>query len=415
MLLSALGSRQGRRAKQTIQPVEGMGVEAMSQADRAAKQPRTLLGQLIRDRHLTFEEFAQYAETFARDHDEVGTLSVRHLQRLAAGRNPDGRPLGRVRPATARLLERIFGTSIDKLLSSPLRQVDDDSAAELRQRLDTSRRVDKAIIDLLHEQLTNIRRLDRQLGAPVVYDEVGTKIAQVTGLSSYCLSPDIRANLATLLAELCMLAGWQALDIRNSTESWQYYEQAKAAATESGSTTFRAHTTAQQAFVLIDIDKPADAADLLANSRAQADKCSPPLLRSWLAAAHGEALAANGQRAESLNAFDSAAALLPNNTTKVDGPYVVLDATHLARWRGHALARLGDAKAIDVLTSALTDLDPSFTRAETALRTDLATAFVALGEPDAAKEHATMAGDLAAEIGSARQQRRLRLLSGAAL
>jgi hypothetical protein len=66
---------------------------------------RTLLELLIRQRRESFEEFAAFAERFARQHHEAGTLSVRHLQRLAAGRRSDGSPLGRVRPATARLLE----------------------------------------------------------------------------------------------------------------------------------------------------------------------------------------------------------------------------------------------------------------------------------------------------------------------
>lgn len=83
---------------------------------------------------LTLEEFATYAEEFAREHDEAGTLSYRHLQRLASGRGANGGPLRSVRPPTARLLERILDTSIDELLSPPsevheLRQAPDGAAA----------------------------------------------------------------------------------------------------------------------------------------------------------------------------------------------------------------------------------------------------------------------------------------------
>lgn len=80
---------------------------------------RTVLELKIRERRQTFEEFAEYAETYARDHRESGTLSVRHLQRLAAGCRRNGQPLGPLRPATARLLEAIFGVSIDELLAPP--------------------------------------------------------------------------------------------------------------------------------------------------------------------------------------------------------------------------------------------------------------------------------------------------------
>jgi 8-oxo-dGTP pyrophosphatase MutT (NUDIX family) len=80
---------------------------------------RTVLEQKIRERRQTFEEFAAYAETYAREHKEPGTLGVRHLQRLVSGRRSDGRPLGPVRPETARLLERIFCMNIDELLAPP--------------------------------------------------------------------------------------------------------------------------------------------------------------------------------------------------------------------------------------------------------------------------------------------------------
>ncbi|MEV0054321.1 transcriptional regulator [Saccharopolyspora shandongensis] len=80
---------------------------------------RTVLELKIKERRQTLQEFAEFAETFAREHNEPGTLSVRHLQRLTARRGPNGQPLGQLRPATARLLERIFGLSIDELLVPP--------------------------------------------------------------------------------------------------------------------------------------------------------------------------------------------------------------------------------------------------------------------------------------------------------
>jgi hypothetical protein len=104
---------------------------------------RTVLEQKIRERRMTFEEFVAYAETYAREHREPGTLSVRHLQRLAAGRRSDGRPLGPVRPETARLIEQILGLDIDQLLAPPSAPaMTDDSAADLRRKLDVARRID---------------------------------------------------------------------------------------------------------------------------------------------------------------------------------------------------------------------------------------------------------------------------------
>jgi tetratricopeptide (TPR) repeat protein len=205
------------------------------------------------------------------------------------------------------------------------------------------------------------------------------------------------------------LAGWQALDLGDINDSWQHYEQSRSTAAQSDSTAHQSHAAAEQAFVLIDAGETSDAVDLLDGARRHAKAAAPRKLRAWLAAAHGEALAANADRTASLHAFDQAAKLLPDDLTD-ERPYVALDTIHLARWRGHALARFGDPDATDVLTHALYRLDPSFVRAETALRIDLATALAANGEVDEAHTQADHAGRLAAQVGSVRQRRRVRAL-----
>lgn len=95
-----------------------------------ATQARTVLEEQIRVvRQMTYEEFVEYAMDFAREHNEPGAISVRHLLRLVAGVRKDGTPLGPVRPANARLLERIFGIPIVELLSPP-QQPDTHAAAQ---------------------------------------------------------------------------------------------------------------------------------------------------------------------------------------------------------------------------------------------------------------------------------------------
>ena len=369
------------------------------------RPPRNLLEQRIRQLCMTFEEFAQHAEAFARDNHEPGTLSVRHLQRLASGQ-----PVGALRPATARLLEHLLGEPITALLAPPKSEIvneSENSGAELRQLLDAARRVDRSTIELLHQQLDAIRRLDRQLGAIVVRDELKAKIRQVERLAVHSLAPGIREPLAALLSEMYTLAGWQALDLGDITDSWQYYEQSRAAAAQSGSIAYESHAAAEQAFVLIDAGATRDAVDLLGAARRRADAGSPRILRAWLAAAHGEALAAYRNRLASLHAFDQAAELLPDDPASDERPYVALDTVHLARWRGHALAHFGDPEAIGVLTAALNRLDASFVRAEAALHVDLATAFAATGDRTEARYHADYAARLATQVGSTRQRRRL--------
>jgi hypothetical protein len=286
---------------------------------------------------MTYEEFVQHAEAFARDNHEPGTLSLRHLQRLVSGQAHSA-----LRPATARLLERLLGEPVATLLAPPKALADESEnpADELRRLLDASRRIDGSTITLLHQQLDAIRRLDRQLGAVVVRDELNAKIRQVQRLATHSLAPDTWEPLASLLSEMHTLAGWQALDLGDVPSSWQHYEQSRSAAAQSDSIPHESHAAAEQAFVLIDAGATCDAVELLDDTRHRADASSPRVLRAWLAAAHGEALAAHGNRTASLHAFDQAVELLPGEQAD-DRPYVALDLVHLARWRGHALARFG--------------------------------------------------------------------------
>jgi uncharacterized membrane protein len=82
---------------------------------------RTVLAQRIRERRITLEEFCEQLEVFARENNEVGTVSIRHVQRLAAGQFASYQ----LRPATARLLERYFESPIEELLVSPDTKVSD--------------------------------------------------------------------------------------------------------------------------------------------------------------------------------------------------------------------------------------------------------------------------------------------------
>ena len=168
----------------------------MAAGDARERVPRTVLEQRIWERRETLEELAKYAETFACEHGEPGTVSARHLDRLVSGRGENGKPLGRPRQVTARLLERIFRITIDELLSAPVDTPNDTrDEHELREMLRASARIDGSVLALLHDQLTTTRRLDRQLGAIVAHDEVLTKTQQVTGLLWIRWSPNLGYTL----------------------------------------------------------------------------------------------------------------------------------------------------------------------------------------------------------------------------
>ncbi|MEU7811003.1 hypothetical protein [Pseudonocardia sp. NPDC049154] len=109
-----------------------------------------------------------------------------------------------------------------------------------------------------------------------------------------------------------------------------------------------------------------------------------------------------------LRVLDSATDVLPD-AGEQELPYVMLDAGHLARWRGHCLARLGEASAIEELAAALLAMgEGHYGRAEVSLRVDLALAFRARGDINEAHLHARRASELAGRTGSKRQRRRIK-------
>jgi hypothetical protein len=86
---------------------------------------------------------------------------------------------------------------------------------------------------------------------------------------------------------------------------------------------------------------------------------------------------------------------------------VILDETHLMRWRGHALALLGEPSAIEQLYAALDRMDGTFTRARAGLLCDLAHADRVRGELDDAQRRPWAARLLANRTRSVRHLRRI--------
>lgn len=80
-------------------------------AGRSSQEPRTVLESLLRAQDRTYEEIAKDFEILAQKLGERGVaISPRHLRRLASGER-DG-----TTPATRRVLQALFGLTIDQLL-----------------------------------------------------------------------------------------------------------------------------------------------------------------------------------------------------------------------------------------------------------------------------------------------------------
>ncbi|MGH3978773.1 MAG: tetratricopeptide repeat protein [Pseudonocardiaceae bacterium] len=307
-----------------------------------------------------------------------------------------------------RLFREIYGRT-NAELGFPDEPEEDPEAAELRARLAVARTVDAETVDIFRRQVDHARHIDRRFGALTQLDQLRTQIDQVHQLLTYRAGPQ-RPALAGVLVEASTLAGWQALDRAALGQAWTHYERAKAAAREAESPALLAHATAEQAFVLIDLAETTAAVDQLSHARSIANGAATPLLSAWLAAAHGETLAAAGHADQARRSFDTASNLLPADPVDPALPFLFLGDSHLDRWRGHALARVGAPEAIDQLTAALARLPAEFVRARTGLLVDLAYAHAAAGDRDAALTYVRQARRIATQIKSDRQQRRLNQL-----
>ena len=146
-----------------------------------------------------------------------------------------------------------------------------------------------------------------------------------------------------------------------------------------------AFAAGEQAYVLLDLGQPADALEKVRAVHGHARDVIPGQLRCWLYAAEAEMAAAARQQDDCRSALDLAARQI-SRPLGDHLPYLALDTTHLARWRGNCLVQFGDTATIGDLTTALAGMDGTFTRAEAGLRCDLAAALHAAGDRHEARQ-----------------------------
>jgi tetratricopeptide (TPR) repeat protein len=305
-----------------------------------------------------------------------------------------------------RMLFREFYGRTNEELGFPPEPID-GASEELRDRILTARSIDAATIELFRRQIDNYRHVDRRLGAIALLDQLNNQIQQIADLLLYGTLRQHREALAAVLAEAATLAGWEALDRASLALAWRHHETAKTAAREAGSPSLLAYATAQQAFVLIDLGNADGAVELLDYARSLSPARIDDLLGCWLAAAYGEGLAEAGERDAALRTFDEANSSLPPEPNDPGLPYLMLNSIHLTRWRGNALAALGDKGAIADLERVIASKMPTSLRATTGALVSLAFAYSRAGDREAAISYSRQARQLASRIGSDRQKKRL--------
>nr|WP_138902914.1 helix-turn-helix transcriptional regulator [Streptomyces albidochromogenes] len=316
----------------------------------------------------------------------------------------------------AKILRPVLGVTDDELFGRHAASAVPPAVggyAELISRIDSARSVSLTMVDTFMNQTELLRTVDRQMGAASLVDQMAGHLATLEDALTFAVLPETRRPVARALAGAATLAAWQALDTGAVERAWRHYELGKRAAQEADEPMYLAHATAEQAYVLCDAGRPATAVELVRSAQQVGGQRISPRLRAWLHAAEAEIAAKAGLAEDCRRALERAATCLPEGEEARDPDMlsIFLNHGHLARWRGNALALLGDDDAVRDLYTALDALDPTFIRATAGLRCDLAQAHMARGEFDQAQDHVRQARMLANRTGSVRHRRRIEQLT----
>ncbi|WP_335978913.1 helix-turn-helix transcriptional regulator [Streptomyces sp. CA2R106] len=317
----------------------------------------------------------------------------------------------RISPRYAAILRPLLGLTDQELFGASDSQgiPKADGYADLLTRIDSASSVSLTMVTTFKQQTELFRTMDRQLGAAGLVDQMTGHLTALEETLNFAVLPDARRPVAQALAAAATLGAWQALDAGAIERAWRNYELAKRAAQEAEEPMYLAHAMGEQAYVLCDAGRPDTAVALVREAQRAGGGHISPRLRAWLCATEAEICAKAGLADECRHALDSAANYLPAGPDARDPDMlsIFLNDSHLARWRGNVLAALGDDDAMGSLYAALESLDPTFIRAESGLRCDLAQAHLARGEFDQAQEHLRSARLLASRTGSVRHRRRI--------
>jgi transcriptional regulator with XRE-family HTH domain len=317
----------------------------------------------------------------------------------------------RISPRYAAILRPLLGLTDQELFGESNTQgvPKADGYADLLARIDSASSVSLGMVTTFEQQTELFRTMDRQLGAAGLVDQMTGHLAALEDTLNFAVLPNSRRPVAQALAAAATLGAWQALDAGAIERAWRNYELAKRAAQEAEEPMYLAHAMGEQAYVLCDAGRSDMAVALIREAQRVGGGSISPRLRAWLCATEAEICAKAGLADECRRALDLAANYLPAGPDARDPDMVsiFLNGSHLARWRGNVLAALGDENAMVSLYEALESLDPTFIRAESGLRCDLAQAHLARGEYDQAQEHLRSARLLASRTGSVRHRRRI--------
>lgn len=320
-----------------------------------------------------------------------------------------------VTPPYTAILRALFGLTDAELFAEPTEGtlIAADGYDELVAHIEAARSIGPSDVGTLLDQTEIFRTLDRKMGATQLVDSMTRHLEILSEALAFTILPGDRTPIASALAGAASLAAWQALDVGAVDRAWRNYELAKSSALQAGKPVHLAHSMGEQAYVLVDAGRVDQASELIEASLG-VSQAIPNRLKAWLMGVKAEIAALDGRYEICRRALDEATAVLPDDDLLRDPeiPSVFLTEAHLARWRGHSLALLGDNQALGELYEAFHGMDSTFTRAKAGLLCDLAQAHLVRGEHGDARERLREAKRIAHRTGSVRYLRQVERITG---
>jgi tetratricopeptide (TPR) repeat protein len=428
---------------------------------RSTRDPRTLLEQLIREREATYGEQVDEFNRLAREHGEHATMTVRHLQRLAAGQ---GSANGAA-PSTRRVTRTLYGRSLDELLGPPVAAIPpagplfDDSTTSLNlENVVTLADSADVLAQLTSMELSASSQLDAlevvpeawragvvrwlldpEGSAPVVAREreltpvdveiVRSATSMFSGWDYQCGGGRSRLLIAQCLATealplarqtnsnsalgrqylaavsaLTRLAGWSAYDIGYHGVAQRFLTLALNLAREAGDRALGGRILAGMSHQANYLGQHQRAVELARAAYEGARGKATPTALALFHAMEARALAMLGDEPSSTNALVTAEDLLAQSTPADDPDWIrFFDAAELHAEFAHCFRDLDRADlAAEHATRSIQESDSMYVRSLSFCRTVLATAHLQSDDLEQALEVARGVVDTAVHLRSHR-------------
>jgi len=264
-------------------------------------------------------------------------------------------------------------------------------------------RVDSTTVTNLERVTVGLERLESQLSPNAL---VGAVIGHLDSISQLLHAPmtlPLWQRLCSIAAETSALAGWLTWDLNTPTAAHSYFRAGLDAADDAGDRAIGAYLVGGLCVQPSHREQPQARLNGLNGDRlGYSESDASPATRSWMACLTAEAHVMLGDERAALAELDRAEAMLQraDDDPGQRRPRVTFfDQARLLGERGVALARLGRAEpAQDVLTLAMTTLDPTMTKIRPRLLAELASSAIQTGEIDTACQHTTQALAMAADL-----------------